>query len=126
MTWCVIHMHVQTTLASKENGAYLPARPTNSAEAEEPCSSARPVCARLSSCLEYVKESLRTGSEGEVLGMKIPAVKQIKEVVCTVAIELAIGLHSTHQVTWINIDWTVYSHMTQSPLSQTPQNPDGW
>ncbi len=35
---------------------------------------------RLSSCLDFVNESLRTGSEGEVLGMKKPVVKQIEEV----------------------------------------------
>ncbi len=35
---------------------------------------------RLSSCLNFVRESLRTGSEGEVLRMKKPVVKQIEEV----------------------------------------------
>ena len=35
---------------------------------------------QLSSCLDFVSESLRTGSEGEILAMKKPVVKQIKEV----------------------------------------------
>ena len=35
---------------------------------------------QLSSCLDFVNESLRTGSEGEILTMKKPVVKQIKEV----------------------------------------------
>ena len=35
---------------------------------------------QLSSCLEFVKESLRTGSEGEVLAMKKPVVKQVEEI----------------------------------------------
>ena len=35
---------------------------------------------QLSSCLEFVKESLRTGSEGEILAMKKPVVKQVKEI----------------------------------------------
>ena len=34
---------------------------------------------QLSSCLDFVKESLRTGSEGEVLAMKKPVVKQVEE-----------------------------------------------
>ena len=36
--------------------------------------------AQLSSCLDFVKESLRTGSEGEILAMKKPVVKQVKEI----------------------------------------------
>ena len=35
---------------------------------------------QLSSCLDFVSENLRTGSEGEILAMKKPVVKQIKEV----------------------------------------------
>ena len=35
---------------------------------------------QLSSCLDFVKESLRTGSEGEILAMKKPVVKQVKEI----------------------------------------------
>ena len=35
---------------------------------------------QLSSCLEFVKESLRTGSEGEILAMKKPVVKQVEEI----------------------------------------------
>ena len=34
----------------------------------------------LSSCLDFVKESLRTGSEGEILAMKKPVVKQVEEI----------------------------------------------
>ena len=36
--------------------------------------------AQLSSCLNFVKESLRTGSEGEILAMKKPVVKQVEEI----------------------------------------------
>ena len=35
---------------------------------------------QLSSCLEFVKESLRTGSEGEILAMKKPVVNQVEEI----------------------------------------------
>ena len=35
---------------------------------------------KLSSCLEFVKESLRTGSWEEILAMKKPVLKQIKEI----------------------------------------------
>ena len=35
---------------------------------------------QLSSCLEFVKESLRTGSEGEILAMKKPVVKQVEKI----------------------------------------------
>ena len=35
---------------------------------------------QLSSCLEFVKESLRTGNEGEILAMKKPVVKQVEEI----------------------------------------------
>ena len=35
---------------------------------------------QLSSCLEFVKESLRIGSEGEILAMKKPVVKQVEEI----------------------------------------------
>ena len=35
---------------------------------------------QLSSCLEFVKESLRTGTEGEILAMKNPVVKQVEEI----------------------------------------------
>ena len=38
------------------------------------------VLTQLSSCLDFVKESLRTGSEGEILAMKKPVVKQVKEI----------------------------------------------
>ena len=38
------------------------------------------VQAQLSSCLDFVKESLRTGSEGEILAMKKPVVKQVEEI----------------------------------------------
>ena len=34
----------------------------------------------LTSCLDFVKESLRTGSEGEILAMKKPVVKQVEEI----------------------------------------------
>ena len=34
---------------------------------------------QLSSCLDFVKEILRTGSEGEILAMKKPVVKQVEE-----------------------------------------------
>ena len=37
------------------------------------------VHAQLASCLSFVRESLRTGSQGEVMKMKIGVVKQIKE-----------------------------------------------
>ena len=36
---------------------------------------------QLSSCLDFVKESLRTGSEGEILAMKRPVVKQVEEII---------------------------------------------
>ena len=32
---------------------------------------------QLSSCLDYVEGSLKTGSEGEILAMKTPVLKQI-------------------------------------------------
>ena len=35
---------------------------------------------QLSSCLDFVKESLRTGSEVEILAMKKPVVKQVEEI----------------------------------------------
>ena len=35
---------------------------------------------QLISCLNFVKESLRTGSEGEILAMKKPVVKQVEEI----------------------------------------------
>ena len=35
---------------------------------------------QLSSCLDFVKDSLRTGSEGEILAMKKPVVKQVEEI----------------------------------------------
>ena len=35
---------------------------------------------QLSNCLDFVKESLRTGSEGEILAMKNPVVKQVEEI----------------------------------------------
>ena len=42
---------------------------------------------QLSSCLSFMKESLRTGSEGQILAMKKPVVKQVEEVqsrdICT-------------------------------------------
>ena len=38
------------------------------------------VRSQLSSCLDFVKESLRTGSEGEILAMKKPVVKQVEEI----------------------------------------------
>ena len=38
------------------------------------------VQAQLSSCVDFVKESLRTGSEGEILAMKKPVVKQVEEI----------------------------------------------
>ena len=37
------------------------------------------VHAQLASCLSFVRESLRTGSQGEVMKMKKAVVKQIKE-----------------------------------------------
>ena len=38
------------------------------------------VQAQLSSCLDFVKKSLRIGSEGEILAMKKPVVKQVEEI----------------------------------------------
>jgi len=38
------------------------------------------VQAQLSSCLNFVRESLRTGAEGEILAMKKPVVKQLGEI----------------------------------------------
>ena len=38
------------------------------------------VQAQLSSCLNFVKESLRTGGEGEILAMKKPVVRQVGEI----------------------------------------------
>jgi len=38
------------------------------------------VQAQLSSCLNFVKESLRTGGEGEILAMKKPVMKQLGEI----------------------------------------------
>ena len=35
---------------------------------------------QLSSCLDYVEESLKTGSEGEILAMKTPVLKQIGQI----------------------------------------------
>ena len=35
---------------------------------------------RLSSCLEYVEGSLKTGTEGEILAMKAPVVRQIQQI----------------------------------------------
>ena len=35
---------------------------------------------QLSSCLEYVEGSLKTGSEGEILAMKAPVIKQIQDI----------------------------------------------
>ena len=35
---------------------------------------------QLTSCLDFVKESLRTGSVGEILDMKKPVVKQVEEI----------------------------------------------
>ena len=35
---------------------------------------------QLSSCLDFVKESLRTGSEGEILAMKMPVMKQVEKI----------------------------------------------
>ena len=34
---------------------------------------------RLNSCLEFVSDSLKTGSEGEILAMEKPVVQQVKE-----------------------------------------------
>ena len=36
---------------------------------------------QLSSCLEYVEGSLKTGTEGEILAMKAPVVRQIQQIV---------------------------------------------
>ena len=38
------------------------------------------VRAQLGSCVDFVKESLRTGSEEEILAMKKPVMKQVKEI----------------------------------------------
>ena len=38
------------------------------------------VQAQLSSCLDYVEGSLKTGSKGEILAMKIPVLKQIEQI----------------------------------------------
>jgi len=35
---------------------------------------------QLSSCLDFVEGSLKTGSEGEILGMKTPVLKQIRQI----------------------------------------------
>ena len=35
---------------------------------------------RLNSCLEFVSNSLKTGSEGEILAMEVPLVQQVKEI----------------------------------------------
>ena len=35
---------------------------------------------QLNSCLEYVEGSLKTGTQGEILGMKAPVVKQIEQI----------------------------------------------
>ena len=35
---------------------------------------------QLSSCLDYVEGSLKTGSEGEILAMKTPVLKQIGQI----------------------------------------------
>ena len=38
------------------------------------------VQAQLSSCLDYVQGSLKTGCKGEILAMKVPVLKQIKQI----------------------------------------------
>ena len=43
---------------------------------------------QLSSCLSFVKESLRTGSEGEILAMKKPVVKQVEEIAADFKVEI--------------------------------------
>ena len=45
---------------------------------------------QLSSCFEFVKESLRTGSEGEILAMKKPVVKQVEEITAEFKAELLV------------------------------------
>ena len=35
---------------------------------------------QLTSCLEYVEGSLKTGTQGEILGMKVPVLKQIEQI----------------------------------------------
>ena len=48
------------------------------------------VQAQLSSCLNFVKESLRTGSEGEILAMKKPVVKQVEEITAEFKAEILV------------------------------------
>ena len=43
---------------------------------------------QLSSCLDFVKESLRSGSEGEILAMKKPVVKQVEEITAEFKVEV--------------------------------------
>jgi len=45
---------------------------------------------QLSSCLNFVKESLRTGSEGEILAMKKPVVKQVEEITAEFKAEILV------------------------------------
>ena len=45
---------------------------------------------QLSSCLEFVKESLRTGSEGEILAMKKPVVKQVEEITAEFKVQVLV------------------------------------
>ena len=45
---------------------------------------------QLSSCLDFVKESLRTGSEGEILAMKKPVVKQVEEITAEFKVEVLV------------------------------------
>ena len=54
---------------------------------------------QLSSCLDFVKESLRTGSEGEILAMKKPVVKQVEEITAEFKAEVLVPTRtSRHQV----------------------------
>ena len=46
---------------------------------------------QLSSCLDFVKESLRTGSEGEILAMKKPVVKQVEEITAEFKAEVLVS-----------------------------------
>ena len=43
---------------------------------------------QLSCCLSFMKESLRTGSEGQVLAMKKPVVKQVEEIAAKFKVEI--------------------------------------
>ena len=45
---------------------------------------------QLSSYLNFVKESLRTGSEGEILAMKKPVVNRVEEITAKFKVEILV------------------------------------